>query len=88
MKLKRIDLIFLFIFDIMFICASNTSGRNELEIGKTYEIFKHEHPKTVWVKIPCSVKESYPGYKTIQCYLADFKKIDDLRNDLIDKILS
>lgn len=73
----------------MFICISNTSERKELELGKSYELFKHEnHPKTVWVKIPCPVEESYPGYKTIQCYLVDFKSKDDFRNDIIDKILS
>lgn len=72
----------------MWICVSNTSNRKEIEIGKTYEIFKHEHPKTVWVKIPCPIEESSVGYKTIQCYLADFKRRDDWRNDQIDKILS
>ena len=72
----------------MWICVSNTSNRKEIEIGKTYEIFKHEHPKTVWVKIPCSLEESSVGYITIQCYLADFKRRDDWRNDQIDKILS
>ncbi len=70
----------------MWICISNTSNRKEIEIGKTYEIFKHEHPKTVWVKIPDS--SNSVGYKTIQCYLADFKNQSDWRNDQIDKILS
>lgn len=69
----------------MWVCISNTSKRNELEIGKTYEIFKHEHPKTVWVKIPD--KNNSVGYITIQCYLADFKSKGQWRNDLIDKIL-
>jgi hypothetical protein len=41
----------------------------------------------VWVKIPCSVNESSVGYKTIQCYLADFQSKGDWRNELIDKIL-
>ena len=73
----------------MYVCVSNTSNRTELEIGKTYELFKHEnHPKIVWVKIPCSVNESSVGYKTIQCYLEDFQNKGKLRNDLIDKILS
>ena len=72
----------------MFICISNTSQRKELEVGKSYELFKHEqHPKIVWVKIPCSVNESSVGYKTIQCYLSDFKSKGDFRNDIIDKIL-
>lgn len=72
----------------MWLCVSNTSNRKEIEIGKTYEIFKHEHPKIVWVKIPVPTSESSVGYITIQCYLADFKKRDDWRNDQIDKILS
>lgn len=72
----------------MFICISNTSQRKELEVGKSYELFKHEqHPKIVWVKIPCSVNESSVGYKTIQCYLSDFKSKDNWRNDQIDRIL-
>ena len=71
----------------MWICISNTSNRKEIEIGKTYEIFKHENPKIVWVKIPCPVEESYPGYKTIQCYLKDFKSQSDWRNEQLEKIL-
>lgn len=70
----------------MWICISNTSERKELEIGKTYEIFKHEHPKTVWVKIPD--KTNSVGYRTIQCYLADFRNQSHWRNQQIDKILS
>lgn len=71
-----------------FVCVSNTSKRNELTIGQSYDLFKHEnHPKIVWVKIPCSVNESSVGYKTIQCYLADFQSKGDFRNELIDKIL-
>ena len=69
------------------ICVSNTSDRKELEVGKTYELFKHEnHPKIVWVKIPD--ESNSVGYKTIQCYLADFKNKSQCRNDQIDKILS
>lgn len=71
----------------MWVCVSNTSSRKELEIGKTYEIFKHENPKVAWVKIPCSVEESSVGYKTIQCYLEDFRKREDWRNEQIDSIL-
>lgn len=71
----------------MFICISNTSKRSELTVGQSYELFKHEqHPKIVWVKIPCSA--SSVGYKTIQCYLADFQSVGDWRNNQIDKILS
>lgn len=73
----------------MFICVSNTSGRNELEIGKSYELFKHElHPKIVWVKIPCSLNESSVGYKTIQCYFSDFESKGDWRNEQLERILS
>lgn len=72
----------------MFICISNTSKRSELTVGQSYELFKHEqHPKIVWVKIPCSTNESSVGYKTIQCYLADFKRKEDWRDEQIDKIL-
>ena len=29
-----------------FVCISNTSKRNELTIGQSYELFKHEnHPR-------------------------------------------
>ncbi len=70
----------------MFICVSNTSNRSELEIGKYYDLFKHEqHPKVVWVKIPDS--SNTVGYRTIQCYLADFQNKGQWRNDQIDKIL-
>ena len=69
----------------MWICVSNTSNRTELEIGKTYEIFKHEHPKTVWVKIPD--ESNTVGYRTIQCYLQDFRDKGSWRNLQIDKIL-
>lgn len=69
----------------MWICISNTSMRSELEIGKSYEIFKHEHPKCVWVKIPD--KTNSVGYKTIQCYLVDFRNQGHWRNEQIDKIL-
>jgi len=68
----------------MWICISNTSKRDELEIGKSYEIFEHEHPKCVWVKIPNTTN----GYKTIQAYLADFHSLSDWRNSRIDSILN
>ena len=71
----------------MYICISNTSKRKELVIGNSYELFKHEnHPKIVWVKIPD--ESNSVGYRTIQCYLADFKNKGQWRNDQIDKILS
>lgn len=70
----------------MYICVSNTSNRTEIEIGKTYETFQHEHPKCIWVKI--KDETTSVGYRTIQCYLADFKSKVDWRNELIDKILS
>ena len=70
----------------MWVCISNTSNRKELVVGKYYDIFKHEHPKCVWVKIPDSSNKV--GYRTIQCYLADFKNKSQWRNDQIDKILS
>ena len=69
----------------MYICISNTSNRIEIEIGKTYEIFEHEHPKCVWVKIP-DITNKF-GYKTIQAYLVDFKSISNLRDEKIDDIL-
>jgi hypothetical protein len=64
----------------MYVCISNTSNRSEIEIGKTYEIFEHEHPKCVWVKIPNT-------NSTIQCYLADFKSLSDIRDEKINNIL-
>ena len=69
----------------MYICVSNTSNRIEIEIGKTYDIFEHEHPKCVWVKIPDSSNKV--GYRTIQCYLQDFRDKGSWRNLQIDKIL-
>jgi hypothetical protein len=71
----------------MFICIDNKSARTELEIGKTYQLFKHEtdHPRTVWVEIPDST--STIGYKTIQCYRSDFRSVSEIRNDKIDKLL-
>jgi len=69
----------------MWVCISNTSNRKELEIGKTYEIFKHEHPKTVWVKI--LDPSNSVGYKTIQCYLSDFRNQCHWRELQINKIL-
>jgi len=65
-----------------FICVSNKSKRDELIIGKTYDIFEHEHPKCVWVKIP-----NNNTYKTIQAYSEDFKSVSDWRNERIDSIL-
>lgn len=70
----------------MWVCVSNTSKRKELIIGKNYDIFKHEHPKCVWVKIPDS--SNSVGYRTIQCYLEDFRDRGFWRNSQIDKILS
>jgi hypothetical protein len=69
----------------MYICISNTSNRIEIEIGKTYEIFEHEHPKCVWVRIPCTITSL--GYKTIQAYLADFKSISNIRDEKLNDIL-
>ncbi len=70
----------------MFVCISNTSERKELEIGKTYEVFKHESgPKFVWVKIIDNYNAV--GWRTIQCYRSDFMSISEMRNDKIDKLL-
>ena len=69
----------------MYICVSNTSNRIEIEIGKTYEIFKHEHPKCVWVKIPDTTTSV--GYRTIQAYLTDFESISTLRDEKLNDIL-
>ncbi len=70
----------------MFVCISNTSERKELEIGKTYEVFKHESgPKFVWVKIIDNYNTV--GWRTIQCYRSDFMSISEMRNDKIDKLL-
>ena len=69
----------------MYICVSNTSNRIEIEIGKTYDIFEHQHPKCVWVKIPD--ESNTVGYRTIQCYLQDFRDKGSWRNLQIDKIL-
>ena len=68
----------------MYICISNTSNRSEIEIGNTYEIFEHENPKCVWVKIP---NTNTIGYGTIQCYLADFKSLSEIREEKINNIL-
>jgi hypothetical protein len=70
----------------MFICVDNKSERNELEIGKSYEVFKHESgPKFVWVKIIDN--SNTVGWRTIQCYRSDFRSITEMRNDKIDKLL-
>jgi hypothetical protein len=70
----------------MYICVSNESQREDLEIGKTYELFKHESgPKFVWVKIIDT--SNTVGWRTIQCYRSDFKSKGEWRNDLIDKLL-
>ena len=69
----------------MYICISNTSNRSEIEIGKTYEIFEHENPKCVWVKIP-DITNKF-GYKTIQAYLVDFKSLSEIREEKINNIL-
>jgi len=70
----------------MSICVSNTSQNDELEIGKTYEIFRHESgPKFVWVKI--IDPSNSVGWRTIQCYRSDFMSVSQIRNDKIDKLL-
>jgi len=70
----------------MSICVSNTSQKDELEIGKTYELFRHESgPKFVWVKIIDS--SNSVGWRTIQCYRSDFMSVSQIRNDKIDKLL-
>ncbi len=71
----------------MFLCVENKSNRTELEIGKSYELFKHEtaHPKCVWVIIPD--ESNSVGYRTIQCYRSDFRSVSEMRNDKIDKLL-
>jgi len=72
---------------MMYICVSNESNRQELEIGKSFELFSHESgPKFAWVKI---IDESNSvGWRTIQCYSSDFKTIEDFRDDKIGDILS
>jgi len=70
----------------MSICVSNTSQKDELEIGKTYELFRHESgPKFVWVKI--IDPSNSVGWRTIQCYRSDFMSVSQIRNDKIDKLL-
>lgn len=70
----------------MFVCVENKSSRTDLEIGKSYEIFKHESgPKFVWVKIIDNSNNA--GWKTIQCYRSDFISVSEMRNDKIDKLL-
>ena len=71
----------------MYICVSNTSQRDELEIGKLYEVFSHESgPKFAWIKI---IDDSNAvGWRTIQCYSADFSSKSDWRNQQLDKILA
>jgi hypothetical protein len=70
----------------MYICVSNTSQRDELEIGKLYEVFSHESgPKFAWIKI---IDDSNAvGWRTIQCYRSDFMSVSQIRNDKIDKLL-
>ena len=71
----------------MFICVENKSGRSELEIGKTYELFHHEcGPKFVWVKIPDPTNKTV-GYRTIQCYRSDFSNVSLIRDKKIDQLL-
>jgi hypothetical protein len=71
----------------MFTCVENKSGRSDLEIGKTYELFRHESgPKFVWVKI--IDPSNSVGWRTIQCYRSDFRSVSEMRNDKIDKLLS
>jgi hypothetical protein len=70
----------------MWSCVSNTSQKDELEIGKTYELFRHESgPKFVWVKI--IDPSNSVGWRTIQCYRSDFMSVSQIRNDKIDKLL-
>jgi hypothetical protein len=70
----------------MFICIDNKSGRKELEIGKAYDIFRHESgDKFAWVKIKNN--SNSVGWITIQCYRSDFKSVSEMRNEKIDKLL-
>jgi hypothetical protein len=70
----------------MFVCVENKSSRTDLEIGKSYEVFKHESgPKFIWVKIIDN--SNNVGWKTIQCYRSDFRSVSEIRNDKINKLL-
>jgi hypothetical protein len=69
-----------------FICTDNLSKREELIIGNTYELFKHESgPKFAWVKI--IDESSSVGWRTIQCYVSDFKSVSDIRDSKLDQLL-
>lgn len=68
----------------LFKCISNNSKHEKLEVGKTYELFWHNNPKIVWVKVPDG---NSVGYITIQCYKEDFQSIDSWRNNQINNII-
>lgn len=77
---------FSYIYPMMYICISNESNRQELEIGKSFELFSHESgPKFAWVKI--IDESSSVGWRTIQCYFSDFKSVSDIRDSKLDQLL-
>jgi hypothetical protein len=68
-----------------FICISNTTESDKIEIGKAYRLFKHEDPKIVWVAI--DDPSNSIGYFTIMCYRVDFIRISEYRERQLNSLL-
>jgi hypothetical protein len=66
-------------------CISNKTNNLNLKIGNNYQLFKHEDPKLVWVKLP--IENNSVGYITIQAYSSDFQSIESWRENVINQIL-
>jgi len=66
-------------------CISNKTNDPRIKVGETYELFEHETPKWVWVKIPDSSNSI--GYITVQAPVSDFQSIQSWRKNQIDKLI-
>ena len=66
-------------------CISNKTNHPRIKVGENYELFEHEDPKWVWVKVPDD--NNSVGYVTIQAPISDFKSIQSWRNHVIDKLV-
>lgn len=66
-------------------CISNKTVSPVLKIGEIYQLFEHEDPKLVWVKI---VDKDNNEWRTIQAYGSDFQSIESWREDRINNLFN
>jgi len=66
-------------------CISNKTVSPVLKIGESYQLFEHEDPKLVWVKI---LDKDNNEWRTIQAYGSDFQSIESWRENRINNLFN